>query len=167
MTAAACKPGRRPCRAQPRYHPPVRNASCGFRASATFLDPSQDQFRVGASLDQQFRGLPLPWLIRGSFGEADRKTRGLAEQVGAPGSCLGDAGQGFGFFGLGQGAASRVLCRSAGDPRFQDPFGVTLSHPTMIEHIFEPEPSLLPVRTFYTSSRARGARRARRRVYLT
>ena len=104
-------------------------------------------------------GQSLTWLIRGSFGEADRKTCGLGEQVGAPGNYVGDAGRGFGFFGLGRGA--HVPCHSAGDPRFQNPFGVTLNHPAIVEHIFELEASFQPVRTFLTSSRARGARRTR------
>ena len=144
----------------------VRDASGGFGASAAFLDPPGNQLGIGASLDQQVRGLPLPWLIRGSFEEADRKTRSLGEQVGAPGSYLGDVCQGFSFFGPGQGAPSRVSCRGAGDARFQDPLGVTLSHPAMIEHTFELESPLLSVRTFLTSSRARRARRTRRRLAL-
>jgi hypothetical protein len=49
--------------------------------SASFLDLSSSL--VYASLDQQFRGLPVPWLIEVSLEEADRQTHGLGEQVGA------------------------------------------------------------------------------------
>jgi hypothetical protein len=36
-------------------------------------------YRVSASLDQEFRRRPVPWLIQASLREADCKARGLGE----------------------------------------------------------------------------------------
>jgi hypothetical protein len=71
---------------------------------------------VGASLDEQLRGLLLPGLVRSSLGRANRQTRDLGQQVSAPYGQLGDAGQDLRFLGVAGRSASRV------------PFGIDLPH---------------------------------------
>lgn len=113
----------------------VRDASCSFGAAASFLDPSGDHQLVGASFDHQVCGLAVLRLVPGSLAEADCQTGGLGEQVGASGSDLGDAGQGFSFLGLGEGTSLRVALRSTGDPGCQDPISSSVRHPAIRTHV--------------------------------
>jgi hypothetical protein len=129
---------RHPDSGKPRaHHSCVGDTSRSFSAAAPLHNPSGDQLRVGASVDQQFCGLPVPWLIQSSLGEADHQARGLGEQIGTSSSYLVDAGQRLSFLRLGEGAASRVALRRASDSSYQNPLSVGRIHPVMIEHRFE------------------------------
>jgi hypothetical protein len=78
---------------------------------------SQGSDRVSASLDQQFRGLPLPWLIRGFSGDTDRETHSPKQEVGA---ALVHRPRSEGGLAC---IVPRCQCECV-----QDPVGVTLAH---------------------------------------